>query len=126
MADNVTEVSSRFTDVDEFIEDLDGGVFKEKLAMILSDVALAVVTNEKEGTVNIKMKIKQIGEGSQVNFETTTEFKKPSKYGSKGESSTKNTPMHVGFGGKVTLFPDGKISGNQQSFIDRKGDVTQD
>ena len=54
------------TKVDKFIEDLDGGVFEEKLSQILSDVAGAVIDQGKNGKVDISLTLKQIGNSHQV------------------------------------------------------------
>jgi len=43
------------TKVEQFIADLDGGVFEEKLSAILSDVAASVIDHGKKGTVSITL-----------------------------------------------------------------------
>lgn len=111
------------TDVQELLEDLDGGTFSQNLGKALSKVALGVVTHSKEGEITIKMKLKQIGETTQVNIEHTLGMLVPTKYGKQTDSSTKHTPMHVGVGGKMTLLPNGNLPGNQRNMFDRKGDV---
>ena len=44
------------TNVHEFLEDLDAGIFENKLATALSEVALGVLSNDKQGTVKVEFK----------------------------------------------------------------------
>lgn len=93
------------TDVQQFIVDLDGGVFAEKLGLALSQVAAGVVDTEKEGTVQVEMKIKPAG-GHQVQVEHKLKFKEPTQRGSKSRDDMTKTPMHVGGGGVLSFFPE--------------------
>ena len=45
------------TKVEQFIADLDGGNFEDKLSKVLSHVASAVVDHGKMGTIDIKLSI---------------------------------------------------------------------
>lgn len=94
------------TNVEQFIADLDGGVFEEKLSRILSDVAGAVVDHGKKGQVTIQLDISQIGSGSQVAVAHTLKYKRPTSKGSISEDNMTITPMHVGTKGALTFFPD--------------------
>ena len=44
------------TNVHEFLEELDAGIFENKLATALSEVALVVLNNDKQGTVRILLR----------------------------------------------------------------------
>ncbi len=45
------------TDHNQFIDDINGGVFAQQLGLAISEVASAVVDNEKKGEINIKLKL---------------------------------------------------------------------
>ena len=49
--------NQRGTDLPEFINDLDGGVFAEKVSHALSDVAAGVIETDKNGEVTLKFKL---------------------------------------------------------------------
>ena len=93
---------SRFADM---LGDLNCGVFEQQLDKAISDVALGVVTNSKPGKVTIELELKQIGEGQQVNVTHRLKYVKPTQRGKLTEDAATDTPMHVGAGGVVTLFP---------------------
>lgn len=93
------------TDTTAFIQDLDGGTLESKLAQILSNVAAAVVDNERKGSVTLKFDISRIGQSFQVNVTHTLGFKQPTLRGESSEIESGVTPMHVGKGGSLTLFP---------------------
>lgn len=98
---------AKATDVEKFLEDLNGGNLKDQLAFLLSDVASGVTTNSKVGEVVLKFKIKQIGdEGStQISVKAELSHKTPTSRGVKSECISSETPMHVNSGGEVTMFP---------------------
>lgn len=104
------------TKVGKFIEDLDGGVFEEKLSQILSDVAGAVIDQGKLGKVDISFTIKQIGNSHQVQIDHTLKYKRPTSRGSMSEDNTTSTPMHVGSRGALTFFAE-----NQAQIFERDG-----
>lgn len=92
------------TDTAEFLEELNGGAFASQVGFVLSDVAAAVIEQGKGGKVIITLDFSQIGQSSQVMIKHKLEYKAPSKGGHRGESTAIETPMHVGTGGKLTLF----------------------
>jgi len=94
---------TRFTDV---LTDLDGSIFADKINRALSDVALGCVLTGKKGKVVITLDMAQIANSHQVNLEHSLKYVKPTDNGRVTEENTTATPMHVGFGGKLTLFPD--------------------
>ena len=106
------------TNVEVFLNDLDGGTFEQKISRALSSVALGVVDNGKVGEVTIKFKIKQVAKGNHVNISHSLEFKKPTMNGMQGEINTTETPMHVGSEGSISLFPE-----NQTQMFGKKGEV---
>ena len=90
----------------QLLEDLDGGVFVQRLDAALRAVALGVTTEGRDGEVIIKMKIKQIGSSSQVNAVHQIKYIQPTAKGRVVEEATTSTPLHVGKGGRMSLFPD--------------------
>ena len=104
------------TDVTQFIEDLDAGVFEQKVSKALSDVAGAVVDHHSVGKVQITLTLKQLGNSNQVMIEHDLAFSGPTKNGEFAEKDRTKTPMHVNEGGELTLFPK-----NQGQLFDKKG-----
>lgn len=106
------------TDVSEMFDDLDGGVFAEKLSKALSDVAAGVIDHDKAGKVTITLDMKRIGSSYQVAVNHKLAYTRPTAKGKVSEENTTQTPMHVGKGGALTLFPEG-----QGQMFTKKGEV---
>lgn len=106
------------TDVGEFITDLDGGVFASKLGRILSDVAGSVVDHNRPGNVTIKIDIRRIGTSYQVALKHKLSYERPTMRGKQREEDVTETPMHVGKGGRLTMFPE-----QQTQMFDKKGAI---
>lgn len=73
------------TKVDSFIEDLNGGVFKEQLSAILSQVAGAVVDHGRKGKITVELDLKQIGSSHQVEVFHNLKYQRPTSRGSISE-----------------------------------------
>ena len=110
------------TDVNRFIADLDGGVFEQKLAHILSDVAAAVIDNNLAGSVTIKLDFKRIGNSYMLDVKHKLAYSKPTARGDITENNTTSTPMHAGVGGCMTLFPESQVPKGQQHIFNSKGE----
>lgn len=104
---------SQITDAPQFVADLDAGVFAEKLGRALSDVAAGVIDNSKAGKVTITLDIKRIGESHQVAIAHKLAYTKPTRRGKSSEEDTTETPMHVGRGGSLSLFPQDQVPKGQ-------------
>ena len=94
------------TNVNDFIDELGAGVFKEKLGHVLSDAAMATVMHgigNKKGKVCIEFTFQQIGENEQVVVSHKLSSSLPTKRGKKSEEDTTDTPMFVGKGGILTI-----------------------
>lgn len=98
-------MSTGKTNFAEMIGDLNAGVFEQQVNQAISDVALGVVTQGKAGEVAVKLSLKQIGEGNQVSITHKLSYVKPTMRGKISEEASADTPMHVGTGGVVSLFP---------------------
>jgi len=106
------------TEVTEFLEDLDAGVFDQNVSREVSDVAMGVVNSGRKVKVLSPLDLAQIGDSQQVNIEHTISFIAPTKRGKRTEQDTTRTPMYVGVNGKVTFFPE-----NQNQLFGKKGEV---
>lgn len=94
------------TDVQQFIEDLEAGVFMERVGHVLSKVAANVLDLEKVGEVTIKLKLKHMGARDQIMVEHDLSYKRPMMNGTMTENITGKTPQYVGTGGAMTLYPE--------------------
>ena len=92
------------TDHNQFIDDINGGVFAKQLGYAISEVASAVVDNEKKGEINIKLKLsKGVGKNSLTIEHKLTSIA-PLEDGRKAEDHEGKTSMYVNKDGDVTLF----------------------
>lgn len=91
------------TDVNEFITDLDGSVFAQKVSKALSIVAAGVVDHEKAGKVTLTFDIKKLG-SQQVSIEHKLAFVKPTQRGKQSEDDATTTAMYVAPGGAMSFF----------------------
>ena len=107
----------RDTDVVRFLEDLDGGVFLQKIARAISEVAGGVVDHDAKGNLDLTLNVQRIGNSYQVNIAHTLKYTVPTMRGKISEEDTTETPMHVNTGGKVSIFPE-----NQNQLFTRKGE----
>lgn len=120
---------TRKTDVPVFLGDLDGGVFNNKLAAALNDVALGVINNGGKGKVVVTFDIDRLSnsvEEKRVHIKHQLKYVSPTPRGKVSEEDTTETPMYVGKGGKLTIMqedqgqlfgidgqPDGKLRSAQ-------------
>ena len=109
--------SNRGTDLPEFINDLDGGVFAEKVSRALSDVAAGVVDHNKAGEVTLKFKIERIGNSYRTGIKHSLNYKVPEANGSYSQENTTESVMHVNQGGRMTVFPE-----NQHQLLSKSGE----
>lgn len=107
------------TNVETFIQDLDGGVFEKKLSLALSEVAAATCDNGGEGEVVVKFSFKKIQGTSQVHCKHTLNFCRPTMSGEATEKESRITTLHVGKFGRLSLAPE-----NQMDMFDRSGKVS--
>lgn len=105
------------TNLETLFEELDAGIYAQKLAAALSDVALGVasVDSKRKGKVIAEFTIQRIGESRQVQVTHKLKYVRPTAKGVLSEESTASTPMHVGPRGALSLIPD-----TQQSLFAEK------
>ncbi|WP_110641062.1 hypothetical protein [Salinicola sp. CPA57] len=119
MSQNQPTTTGTGTNLAELLDDLDAGVFHQKIGHALSAVATGVVQTGKAGKVTITLDVKQIASSSQVDVSHKLTFVEPTAKGKRSEENTTSTPLYVGKGGKLTLFPE-----NQGKFqFDTQGDA---
>lgn len=111
---------SAATDVSEFFQELDGGVFERKLSIALSTVAASVVDNDRVGKVTIELSLTKIPGTSQVHCGHTLKFTRPTMDGEASEKEKRSTPMHVGKFGKLSITPE-----NQLQMFETKAKATE-
>jgi hypothetical protein len=104
-------------DLAEFLTDLHGGTFEQKLSRALADTAAAVIDNEAAGKVIVTFDMKAIN-AAQVNVKHQVKYERPTRNGKHMEQDTTSTPMHVGEKGAMSFFPK-----NQGQFFTQQGEV---
>lgn len=103
---------STTTNIAELIGELNGGVFEQQLNRALSEVAANVCTTGKKGEVTLTFKLKQIDDANQVSVTHKIKSLVPKPRGKVVEEHETATPLHVGFGGRLTIFPNNQTSMN--------------
>ncbi len=93
---------SKPTEINQFMNDLDGGVFTERMGRILSEVAAGVMDHGKAGKVTIDFNIKRVADTYQVHIDHKVTYKRPTARGDISENNVTATLMHVDVGGERT------------------------
>ena len=106
------------TDVTRFIQELDAGVFEEKVSRALAEVSASVIDNNKTGSVTLKFDLQRIGSSYQVAVKHKLSYVKPTSKGKVSEENSTETPMHVGAKGYLSIFPE-----NQTQLFTKTGGV---
>lgn len=107
----------RGTDLPEFMNDLDGGVFAEKVARALSDVAAGVIDFDNKGELTLKFKLDRIGNSHRVGIKHQLNYKVPEANGSYTQDNLTESVMHVNRGGRMSVFPE-----NQHQMFGKQGE----
>lgn len=96
------------TNVTDFFDNLNAGVFKEKLGVILSEAALGTMLHgigAKKGKITIDISFQQLGDNNQVVVTHKIAKSVPTKRGKKMEEDITDTAFYVGHGGVLTIEP---------------------
>jgi hypothetical protein len=93
------------TNIAELVGELNAGVFEQQINQALSDIAAHVCTTGKKGELTLRFTLKQIGDSNQVAMTHALKAVVPKQRGKLTEEHATDTPLHVGPGGKLTLFP---------------------
>lgn len=97
----------RMTNIPDFLGELDAGVFENKIAAALNNVALGVLNNAGKGKVQITFDIERLNnsmEEKRVSIKHKLSFVTPTPRGKTSEEDTTETPMYVNKGGKLTIL----------------------
>ncbi|WP_425401218.1 hypothetical protein [Algiphilus sp.] len=94
------------TNISELITEFNAGVFEQQINHALNDIAANVCETGKKGQLVLTLNVSQIGEANQVSVEHTIKSMVPKLRGKVTEEHTTQTPLHVGRGGTLTVYPD--------------------
>ncbi|ELY3545867.1 hypothetical protein SMX40_003422 [Cronobacter turicensis] len=100
-------INERLTKVPEFLGELDGGVFENKIALALSEVAFGVLNNGTKGKVTVTFELDRMSnsvEEKRVMIKHKLSYMRPTPRGKSSEENTTETPMYVNRGGKNSLL----------------------
>lgn len=113
---------STITDTNEFLTDLNAGAFEQMFGAVLSDVGLAVVSQDgsKKGKVTLEFEISKVS-NANVTIDHKISFVKPTNNGKATEEHKTTTPMHVNRGGRMTFFPE-----NQTQMFTKSGEIASE
>lgn len=123
----VEKITPPRTVLNDFLDELNAGVFVEKCERAISEVAASVCDYEKKGTVKIELTFKRASD-AQVGIAHKLVYEKPTRNGTSREENTTSTNMHVGRGGKVSLIPANSDlhGGEQHNMFDIHGNKNKD
>lgn len=99
--------NDRMTVVPEFLDELDAGIFMNKIAGALNATALGVLNNGTKGKVTITFDLDRMSnstEEKRVMIKHKLAFTIPTARGKTSEEDTTETPMFVNKGGKLTIM----------------------
>ncbi|UGS47096.1 hypothetical protein JMT66_05305 [Kosakonia cowanii] len=99
--------NDRLTNIPDFFGELDGGVFENKVAAALNEVALGVLNNGNKGKVTLTFDLSRLSNSMEeklVEIVHKLAFVKPTPRGKSSEEDTTKTPMYVNRGGKLTVL----------------------
>lgn len=104
-----SSASSIVNDPAEVLGELDGGQFLLMLARAMGSVAAAAVDNEGKGKISIELDFAHIKKTQQVNIKHSLKFLRPTMDGEASEKVARETVMHVGKFGKLTVMPESQM-----------------
>lgn len=114
----MSDVKKNLTDTLEVLQDLDGGVFLEKLNRALTEAAGGAIDQTVQAKVNISFTLKPIGATAQVHVHHDLDYTVPTPNGTVQEKDKTATVMQVHTGGKLSFEAE-----NQVPMFDRKGEI---
>lgn len=94
---------SESRNLDDVLQELDAGIFVNKVTESLKKVALGVINHDKKGSVIIKLELDRIGETDSVQIKHTIQYNQPTKRGKLVEDNATTTPMHVSRTGELSV-----------------------
>lgn len=100
--------NERKTNVADFIGECNAGILIEKLALALSDAAMAQLNHgigSKKAKVDLSFTFQQMGDNDQVIVSHKLSTSNPTKRGKKFEEDITDTAFFVSKGGVLTINP---------------------
>lgn len=113
-------------DFTETLQDLDAGVFVQKLSRAVQEAAEATVyqgDNNKKGKVTVELTMKRIEGSQQLALEHKLIYEKPTRRGKSREEDSTSTALYVGQRGRLSIMPDadtGDMFGRREKEEDRE------
>lgn len=98
--------NQRETNVADFIGECNAGILNDKLALALSDAAMAQLNHgigSKKAKVSLEFTFQQMGDNEQVIVSHKLSTSNPTKRGKKFEEDITDTAFFVGKGGQLTI-----------------------
>ncbi len=98
------------TDVDVFMEALNAGIFKEKLAVLLSSASNGVALHgggSRKGNVKVEFGLQRFGQEEQAQIVVTAKISHATltQRGKRTEEDSADTVFYVGRGGQLSVTP---------------------
>lgn len=94
---------SAATDVPQLIQDLEASLFERRLSVAISQVAASVIDRDKPGKIVIELNLAAIKGTHQVTCSHTIKYVRPTEAGKQSEEHTRETVLHVGKYGALSL-----------------------
>ena len=104
-----SSASATVNDPNEVMGEFDGGQYLAMLARALGSVAAAVVDNERKGKITLELDFTRIKKTQQVSIKHSLKFSRPTMDGEASEKVARETVMHVGKYGKLTIMPESQM-----------------
>lgn len=104
-----SSASSIVNDPNEVLGEFDGGQFMLILSRSLGTVAAAVVDNKRKGKISIELDFTLIPNTQQVSITHALKLTRPTTDGEAMEKVKRDTVMHVGKYGKLTVMPESQL-----------------
>lgn len=104
-----SSASSIVNDPNEVFGEFDGGQYLMMLARALGSVAASVVDNDRKGKITLDLDFTRIKKTQQVSIKHSLKFSRPTMDGEASEKVARETVMHVGKYGKLTIMPESQM-----------------
>jgi len=117
--------NERKTNVIDFFGECNAGILIEKIAVALSDAAMAQINHgggNKKAKLTIEFGFQQMGDNEQVIVSHKLASSLPTKRGKKSEEDVTETAFFVGKGGQLTINQPVEDSAGQYSLESQRED----
>lgn len=102
--------SSIVNEPTEVLGEFDGGQYLLMLARALGSVASSVIDHDRKGKITLELDFSRIKKTHQVAIKHSLKFQRPTMDGEAGEKVSRETVMHVGKFGKLSIMPEAQMS----------------